>query len=154
MCSKLYGFIFSSNMWVTIRDVHTKAVRSMLFLSDSTDNTLQADALVTLLHFGWLSPGIRHGVMVSSCTLWKNNDISVQMVEKLSYVEVIKQRQGHSKVRKKGWEETAKVAKDTGKVLVYFPFLLFFSSYLQLCRKFLSRKSQEEINTVTVRLLD
>jgi len=54
MRSKLYGFIFSSNMWVTITDVHTKAVRSMLFLVDSTDNTLQADALVTLLHFGCL----------------------------------------------------------------------------------------------------
>jgi hypothetical protein len=28
----------------------------------------------------------------------------------------------------KGWEEAAKVAKETGKLLVYFPFLLFFSS--------------------------
>lgn len=61
MYSKLYVFIFSSNMCVTSPVVHTKAVQCYSCLTEQiTDKTLQADALVTLLQFGCMSPGIRH----------------------------------------------------------------------------------------------
>jgi hypothetical protein len=121
----------------------------MLFRSDGTDIALQAEALVTLLQFGCMSPGIRHRVTVSS---WKN-DLSAQMAEKLSNVEVIKQRQGHSKVRTEGGKKRPRLRKTLEKYLFIFRCCCF-SLRIYKCRKFLSRRSQEEINIVTVRLLD